>query len=225
MSDDNFFDDGGICDSAMMEGMDVFEARLNPGRNANDDEFEFGDPIDWTNVDWKDFDQQAGLHGQQIHKVPEFVPGSSNRFSRTSSGKLQKKSPWGLPMPPQNRHRSPQSQKGKTLKKTKTWNRTDNTKDKAKNQGGVRNLACVSIPSADARLFPQPLPMKLIADQTAAELWIYPLNKPKRDYQLNIVRMCLFDNTLVALPTGLGKTFIAGTVMLNCTSCSTSVLR
>ena len=58
--------------------------------------------------------------------------------------------------------------------------------------------------------------MKLTADRTAAETWIYPLNKPKRDYQFNIVQRCLFDNTLVALPTGLGKTFIAGCIMLNC---------
>ena len=49
-----------------------------------------------------------------------------------------------------------------------------------------------------------------------AKHWIYPLNQPKRDYQFNIVKHCLFDNTLVALPTGLGKTFIAGVVMLNC---------
>ncbi|KAH9914949.1 P-loop containing nucleoside triphosphate hydrolase protein, partial [Fomitopsis serialis] len=45
--------------------------------------------------------------------------------------------------------------------------------------------------------------------------WIYPLNHPKRDYQFNIVKHCFFENTLVALPTGLGKTFIAGVVMLN----------
>jgi ATP-dependent DNA helicase MPH1 len=49
-----------------------------------------------------------------------------------------------------------------------------------------------------------------------AKRWIFPLNRPKRDYQFNISRNCLFDNTLVALPTGLGKTFIAGVVMLNC---------
>ncbi|KIJ68754.1 hypothetical protein HYDPIDRAFT_106998 [Hydnomerulius pinastri MD-312] len=60
-----------------------------------------------------------------------------------------------------------------------------------------------------------PQPMKLKVDMLEAKHWIYPLNQPKRDYQFNIVRHCLYDNTLVALPTGLGKTFIAGVVMLN----------
>ncbi|KAI5898666.1 P-loop containing nucleoside triphosphate hydrolase protein, partial [Schizophyllum commune H4-8] len=57
--------------------------------------------------------------------------------------------------------------------------------------------------------------MKLKPDLLEAKHWIYPLNRPKRDYQFNIVKHCLFDNTIVALPTGLGKTFIAGVVMLN----------
>ena len=38
---------------------------------------------------------------------------------------------------------------------------------------------------------------------------------PIRDYQYTIVRNALFNNLLVALPTGLGKTLIAATVMLN----------
>ncbi|KXX79739.1 ATP-dependent DNA helicase MPH1 [Madurella mycetomatis] len=46
--------------------------------------------------------------------------------------------------------------------------------------------------------------------------WVYPLNLgPIRDYQFSIVKNGLFNNTLVALPTGLGKTFIAATIMLN----------
>ncbi|EMD36709.1 hypothetical protein CERSUDRAFT_123790 [Gelatoporia subvermispora B] len=61
----------------------------------------------------------------------------------------------------------------------------------------------------------QPPPMKLVPDLLAARRWLYPLNQPKRDYQFNIVKHCLFENTLVSLPTGLGKTFIAGVVMLN----------
>ncbi|KAM7222233.1 hypothetical protein V8F06_002260 [Rhypophila decipiens] len=53
-------------------------------------------------------------------------------------------------------------------------------------------------------------------DHEALKTWVYPLNLgPPRDYQFSIVKHGLFNNTLVALPTGLGKTFIAATVMLN----------
>lgn len=53
-------------------------------------------------------------------------------------------------------------------------------------------------------------------DDKAMETWVYPTNLGTiRDYQYNIVSRSLFHNTLVALPTGLGKTFIAATVMLN----------
>ncbi|KAI0100403.1 hypothetical protein GGR51DRAFT_532791 [Nemania sp. FL0031] len=53
-------------------------------------------------------------------------------------------------------------------------------------------------------------------DQEALKTWVYPTNLgPTRDYQFSIVKNGLFNNTLVALPTGLGKTFIAATIMLN----------
>ena len=52
-------------------------------------------------------------------------------------------------------------------------------------------------------------------DKSAGKLWIYPTNYPVRDYQYNIVQQALFKNTLVTLPTGLGKTFIAAVVMYN----------
>ncbi|KAJ1331337.1 ATP-dependent DNA helicase MPH1 [Microdochium nivale] len=53
-------------------------------------------------------------------------------------------------------------------------------------------------------------------DVEAMQTWVYPTNIGAiRDYQYSIVKNGLFNNTLVALPTGLGKTFIAATVMLN----------
>ncbi|KAJ4372494.1 3'-5' DNA helicase [Neocucurbitaria cava] len=53
-------------------------------------------------------------------------------------------------------------------------------------------------------------------DAEAMKTWVYPTNLGTiRDYQFNIVQRGLFHNLLVALPTGLGKTFIAATIMLN----------
>ncbi|KAG2188360.1 hypothetical protein INT44_001113, partial [Umbelopsis vinacea] len=52
-------------------------------------------------------------------------------------------------------------------------------------------------------------------DAEACTTWVYPINYPIRNYQFNIVQRALFNNTLVAMPTGLGKTFIAAVVMYN----------
>ncbi|KAH8630173.1 ATP-dependent DNA helicase [Alternaria alternata] len=53
-------------------------------------------------------------------------------------------------------------------------------------------------------------------DPEAIKIWVYPTNLGTiRDYQFNIVQRGLFNNLLVALPTGLGKTFIAATIILN----------
>lgn len=52
-------------------------------------------------------------------------------------------------------------------------------------------------------------------DNNTGDTWIYPSNLPCRTYQLNITQAALYRNTLVVLPTGLGKTFIAAVVMYN----------
>ncbi|XP_011310630.1 uncharacterized protein Fancm [Fopius arisanus] len=65
------------------------------------------------------------------------------------------------------------------------------------------------------------LPLLSSAEETegfdcqAGNRWIYPENLPVRKYQFTIVKTALFNNTLVCLPTGLGKTFIAAVVMYN----------
>lgn len=52
-------------------------------------------------------------------------------------------------------------------------------------------------------------------DVAAAECWIYPTNMPVRAYQHSISKVALLHNTLVSLPTGMGKTLIAAVVMYN----------
>ncbi|KFB52249.1 hypothetical protein ZHAS_00020363 [Anopheles sinensis] len=52
-------------------------------------------------------------------------------------------------------------------------------------------------------------------DNSTGSSWIYPTNYPVRQYQYTITKAALFKNTLVVLPTGLGKTFIAAVVMYN----------
>lgn len=59
------------------------------------------------------------------------------------------------------------------------------------------------------------LPIKWPPDPEASKSFVYPVqgDKPLRVYQYNIVTKALYQNTLVSLPTGLGKTFIAACVM------------
>ncbi|KAJ1675736.1 3'-5' DNA helicase, partial [Spiromyces aspiralis] len=61
------------------------------------------------------------------------------------------------------------------------------------------------------------LPVCHLMDRAAMATYIYPLHykQPPRAYQQSAVSSCIRYNTLVALPTGLGKTFIAAVVMAN----------
>lgn len=52
-------------------------------------------------------------------------------------------------------------------------------------------------------------------DYESLKTYIYPINYEIRDYQFNIIEKSFYHNMLVALPTGLGKTFIAATMILN----------
>ena len=85
----------------------------------------------------------------------------------------------------------------------------------------AKNQANTNASSSNKRYsFPAPQreepPTHHKLDESAMHSWIYPMNIGSiRDYQYNIVQRGLFNNLLVALPTGLGKTFIAATIMLN----------
>jgi ATP-dependent DNA helicase MPH1 len=85
---------------------------------------------------------------------------------------------------------------------------------------GAAQLSSVPVPRPLNRKYicdlPPEEPTNHALNEEALQTWVYPTNLGEiRDYQFSITRKALFHNTLVALPTGLGKTFIAATVMLN----------
>ncbi|XP_037603420.1 Fanconi anemia group M protein isoform X1 [Sebastes umbrosus] len=78
------------------------------------------------------------------------------------------------------------------------------------NPVGSESTALSLIPSAG-----QTYPDLPGFDSSSAKVWIYPTNYPIREYQMKMSEAALLQNTLVCLPTGLGKTFIASVVMYN----------
>ncbi|KAG1871187.1 hypothetical protein C8R48DRAFT_698038 [Suillus tomentosus] len=139
---------------------------------------------------------------------------SSSRQSPTKRSSLQRTK--SSPRKPFGQQAPRTKQWDHTVFAKSGWKKPKTVKGKGKDDGDdeEEHVEFEQFPAPFVSVGPPPL-MKLKVDMLEAKHWIYPLNQPKRDYQFNIVRHCLFDNTLVALPTGLGKTFIAGVVMLN----------
>lgn len=76
---------------------------------------------------------------------------------------------------------------------------------------GPEDAAEIPADDADGADLPPPVPV----DEAAAASWVYPTNMPVRPYQHSITKTALLHNTLVCLPTGMGKTLIAAAVMYN----------
>lgn len=102
-----------------------------------------------------------------------------------------------------------------TLKRTNTNNNNRNNTAMIPRSDPNNDFAEDIYKSPEIPVQPAQRPTHHTIDDRAILTWQYPINYPKRDYQYNIIRRALFTNTLVSLPTGLGKTFIAAVVMLN----------
>lgn len=55
----------------------------------------------------------------------------------------------------------------------------------------------------------------MLPNNSTIKNWTYLTHNDFRKYQFEITETCLFNNTLVCLPTGLGKTFIAVNIINN----------
>ena len=100
------------------------------------------------------------------------------------------------------------------------------TRGGTQNGSDSRTPASGRRPSADAGLTPGrlgtpnsqglvPSEAGVMLDPVAAQTYVYPAQLVRRDYQYRAVRRALDTNSLVCLPTGLGKTLIAAVVMYN----------
>lgn len=72
-------------------------------------------------------------------------------------------------------------------------------------QDALGRTVCAGVGGRDG------LPM----DPQAVQTYVYPAQISRRQYQYDIARNALLTNSLVCLPTGLGKTLIAAVVMYN----------
>ncbi|KAK0729391.1 hypothetical protein B0T21DRAFT_370972 [Apiosordaria backusii] len=136
--------------------------------------------------------------------ISEFDDLPSDAFDSSPEPPNQKR-PGQVPPP----RATPRSQdQGQGFRQTTLWGGTAR-------QDSVRPSQATNSRPFRADLPPE-VPTHHELNQHELATWVYPLNLgPIRDYQFTIVKNGLFNNTLVALPTGLGKTFIAATVMLN----------
>ena len=89
---------------------------------------------------------------------------------------------------------------------------------------GVAGVAGVAAYGVDPAAAPTPTPTPALVrpppqpyDESTIGTWIYPSSSQlqERAYQFEIASIAVRHNTLVSLPTGLGKTLIASVVMYN----------
>ncbi|KAI5786441.1 hypothetical protein DFH27DRAFT_518562 [Peziza echinospora] len=215
--DDEFDDDfGGIDDAALIQAAEQVEHQVLiqsslPASSSNnatppdafrgllegafddDDEDSFGEGGDAPR-----HNRPLNTHNRH-HQQQQARP----RWAAPSKGPLRQTTLTGGPLRENVRPQLSQSRQGNSSSSSSTPRQGNNNSNMTRhNYQLVEDLA-------------QEPPTHHKLDLEAAKTWVYPTNVSLREYQFNIVQRALFNNLLVALPTGLGKTFIAAAVMLN----------
>lgn len=128
------------------------------------------------------------------------------------------------PDPPRVEKRPPISAQHSTiLRESEPTTKCQSMEEQRQNSSKNREICSIFQPRTNLLRPPQqqqqrpftPGPVPL--DLAFSKEWIFPVDEkyPKRDYQLEISEAAILENTLVSLPTGLGKTLIAAVVMYN----------
>ncbi|PFH50752.1 hypothetical protein AMATHDRAFT_75437 [Amanita thiersii Skay4041] len=238
------FDDAALqqidaIEAAAISGLSPHKLSNNKN-NAKSDDLSFSDltfDIDESELQKLDVVVEASYENHsQAAAGPSRLASMNNSIQTTLYGGIASASSQRLSStraPFQRNKSSSRNVFGQQAPKTKVWDHTEFAKTglkplrkgKGKAKATANDNESEEEEEVEFEQFPAPFvpsefefvppPMKLKPDLLEAKHWVFPLNRPKRDYQFNIVKRSLFENTLVALPTGLGKTFIAGVVMLN----------
>ena len=79
--------------------------------------------------------------------------------------------------------------------------------------GSDSSMAMLNFPPTEISRLPTDTYVE--ADPEKINTFLYPCDFPRRNYQFEISQECIKHNTLVCLPTGTGKTFIAAVVIMN----------
>jgi len=77
----------------------------------------------------------------------------------------------------------------------------------------AKEIASLSFPPTE--IYRNPSDQYILLNTEWMNTFLYPCDFPRRKYQYDICQVCFQYNTLVCLPTGTGKTFIAAVVMMN----------